>query len=421
MSERLHPHDDAHGYAPDEHSGSASDPDSADFHLDDETLRAAGTAKWSVPARGVLPAWVAEMDVRGCPAVLDAVASALRAGTTGYPDLSRANGLAVATADYLREEFDWVVDPEHVLATGDVMAGVRLILETCCEPAPVVVPVPTYPPFLAVVPVTGREVVRVPMIGTGADAGGRRRALDLDAIDSALAAGARTVLLASPHNPTGRAFTRVELTALLDVVRRHGARVISDEIHAPLALPPARHVPLASLPGAAEAVVTLTATSKAWNVAGLKCAQIVTSNGADRARLRGVPHVANAGVSPLGIVAAVAAYRRGRPWLESLRGQLADRVSQLEAGLAATLPDLRWVPPEATYLAWVDASAYATAADWDASTAALRGGVMLSRGVDFAAAPTWVRINVATSAERLDRIIARLADAWAGRSPHAGG
>ncbi|MFN8077138.1 MAG: aminotransferase class I/II-fold pyridoxal phosphate-dependent enzyme [Kineosporiaceae bacterium] len=382
-----------------------------DFDLDDDELRAAGTAKWGAAPAGVLPAWVAEMDVRGCPPVVEAVLAAVRAGRTGYADLSAANGLAEATTAFLLAEFGWQVDPAEVTATADVMAGIRLVLETCCEPGPVVVPVPTYPPFLAVAPLTGRDAVRVPLTATG----GGVPALDLSAIGAALAAGARTVLLSSPHNPSGRAFTRAELEGLRDVVLARGARVISDEIHAPLVLAPGRsHVPFASLDGAGGCTVTVLAASKAWNVAGLKCAQIVTSNPADRARLRAVAHVANGGTSPLGVVATVAAYREGGAWLAALREQLSARLDQLMATAARDLPGVRVVRPEATYLAWLDASAYATGESWDAAASALRGGVMLSRGPDFAAPATHARLNVATSAERLERILARLAEAWAG-------
>ena len=229
------------------------------------------------------------------------------------------------------------------------MAGVRFVLETLCDPAPVVVPVPSYPPLLHVVPLTGREVVTVPALD------GSRR-LNVDAIEAAFAAGARTILLSSPHNPLGRAWSRAELEALRDAALRHGARVISDEIHAPLVLPGATHVPYASIEGTAEHGTTVTSASKAFNMPGLKCAQIVTGTPADAATLTGIHFVANHGVSPLGLVATRAAYAEGGQWLDGVVAALGDRRAELAKLLAERLPEVAWTPPEATYLAWLDLS-----------------------------------------------------------------
>jgi len=379
-----------------------------DFDLSDEELRAAASVKWTYCPPDVLPAWVAEMDVRPCPAVLDAVRAAVDRGTFGYPAFDRDTGLREATTAFLRRRFGWAVDPGSVFSCGDVMAGVRLVLETLCADAPVVVPTPTYPPFLDVVPIAGRTVVQVPCtIGDP----GRGPALDLDGIDAALAAGARTVLLAQPHNPLGRAFTAVELAGLRDVVVRHGARVVSDEIHAPLVLPGAVHTPYASIEGTADHVTTVVAASKAWNIPGLKCAQIVGGNAADLTALTGVAHVANHGTSPLGVVASVAAYTEGGAWLEGVLEHLAAQRDLFGALVATHLPLAVWRPMEATYLAWVDARAYRLP---DPAAAALaRGRVCVNPGRDFGTGyDGFVRVNLATSAGRLTEAVERLATAW---------
>ena len=385
-----------------------------DWDLTDDELRAAGSVKWTWEAPDVLPAWVAEMDVRPCPPVRQAVRDGVERAAFGYPPRDQDTGVPEATAAFLERRFGWQVDPASVITTGDVMAAVRLTLEALCEEAPVVVPVPSYPPFLHVVPLTGRELV---MVATrGDDDGG----LDLGAIEAALAAGARTVLLAHPHNPLGRSFDRTELTALRDVVVRHGARVISDEIHAPLVLPaPAgvgsgvRHLPYAGLPGTADHTTTVVAASKAFNVPGLKCAQLLAGNSADLAALQAQPHVANHGVSSLGLAATLAAYEHGEPWLDGLLTDLAARRDQFAALLAEQLPQLAWSPQQATYLAWLDAGPTGLA---DPAAAALADGrvfVMGGQGFDPTGAhDAFVRVNLATSAERLERIVAGLATAW---------
>jgi cystathionine beta-lyase len=381
----------------------------ADFELGDEELRAAGSVKWTYCPPDVLPAWVAEMDVRPCPAVLDAVRSAVERGTFGYPALDRHSGIREATAAFLHRRFGWSVEAGSVLACGDVMAGVRLVLETLCADAPVVVPTPTYPPFLDVVPISGRAVVQVPCTVGGPD--GARPVLDLDGIEAALAAGARTVLLAHPHNPLGRVFDPAELAGLRDVVVRHGARVVSDEIHAPLVLPGAVHTPYSSLDGTAGHVTTIVAATKAWNVPGLKCAQIVAGSADDLATLTGVAHVANHGTSPLGVVASVAAYTAGEAWLDGVLDHLDTQRDLFGVLVGTYLPHARWRPMEATYLAWVDARAYGLP---DPAAAALaRGKVFVNPGRDFGTGYTgFVRVNLATSASRLTEVVERLATAW---------
>jgi cystathionine beta-lyase len=386
-----------------------------DFDVSDEQLRRARSVKWTYAGPEVLPAWVAELDVAPCPPVVAALHAAVDDGVLGYPPIDRHSGLPEATSAFLADRFGWQVDPSRVFATGDVMAGVMLALWTLCEPAPVVVTVPTYPPFLAAVPLTSRELVPVPMLKPTATAGWT---LDLDRIDVALAAGARTVLLTNPHNPTGRCFSRGELEGLRDVVLRHGARVISDEIHAPLVLPGAVHTPYASLEGTADHVTTVIAASKAWNLPGLKCAQLIPGSAADAKLVAALPPVANHGVSPLGVIATIAAYTEGLDWLDGLVVELAARREQLSDLLKAHLPQLAELPgrpPEATYLAWLDASGSGLANP--AAEALSRAKVLVNQGSTFAHKgfqeyDGYVRLNFGTSAERLERVVKALASAW---------
>jgi cystathionine beta-lyase len=379
-------------------------PSDDPFDLPDDDLRAAWSVKWTLPPQGVLPAFVAEMDARPCPPVLDAVRAAVDRGTFGYPPFDSLIDLREVFAGFAGARYGWQVDPALVISTGDVMAGVRFVLETLCEPAPVVVPVPSYPPLLHVVPLTGRQVVTVPVLDAD-------RRLDVGAVEAAFAAGARTILLSNPHNPMGRAWRREELEALRDAALRHGARVVSDEIHGPLVLPGATHVPYLSIEGTAEHATAVTSASKAFNVPGLKCAQIVTGTPADASALAGVHFVANHGVSPLGLVATRAAYTEGGEWLDGVVAALADRRDDLAKLLAERLPAVAWTPPEATYLAWLDLTGLGLP---DPVERALTvGGVLLSHGPDYGPGNELAtRLAFATSAERLERIVDGLARAW---------
>ncbi len=373
--------------------------------LTDEQARRTLPLKWGQAPPGVLPAWVAEMDYALAPPVHEAVTRAVADGITGYPGSGRDVGEALA--GFAQRQWGWGLDPSRVVLVGDVMAGIGLALDTLCDPGPVVVPTPAYMPFLDVAQMTGRERVDLPL-----DPDDEHATLDLDRLDALLAAGARTVLLSQPHNPWGRVFTRAELEGVRDVVLRHGARVISDEIHAPLVLEGAEQVPYLSVEGTADHAVTVLAASKAFNTAGLKCAQVVAPGRDDARALSQVPLVRNCGLSPLGAVAARAAYEHGEAWLDALRRRLSAQRDLFEQLLAAELPLARARRQEATYLAWVDARAYGQA---DPAERALRdGAVWVNAGPMFGPGNEGhVRVNLATSPERLREIVRRLATAWA--------
>jgi cystathionine beta-lyase len=232
-----------------------------------------------------------------------------------------------------------------------------------------------------------------------------RDTLDLDAIDAALGSGASAVLLCNPHNPTGRVFTGQELGALAAVVDRRGARVIADEVHAPLVYEPFRHVPYATVSdAAAEHSITVTSASKAFNVAGLKCAQVVATNHADAARWRELAIFAVAGPTPLGIAATTAAYRDGGEWLRDLVRYLEGNRQLLLAGLEAELPAITCRPPEATFLSWLDCSALGL--DDPARFFLDHARVAVSDGPPFGpGCGQHVRLNFATSRALLEQIV----------------
>lgn len=328
--------------------------------------------KWGVP-EGVLPAWVAEMDYAVDPVVLGAVQQVLADGITGYPTFGWDAGLAESYAAWSARHFGWAPEPQAVHPVVDVTAGVRLAIDVFSGPGGVVFPTPGYNAQFGLATVTGREEVRLD-VRASAD----RAEIDLDRLDRLFADGAQTLLLTQPHNPWGRVFTRTELEGIRDVVRRHGARVVSDEIHAPLVLPGGEHVSYLAIEGTHDHAVAVVAASKAFNTAGLRCAQLVVPDRADQLRLVDQPMSRNDSYSPLGMVAARAAYDHGDPWLASLIERLDQQRTLLAELLATHLPEVRMRPLEATYLAWLDASAYGH--DDAAAVALQRGRVMVSPG-----------------------------------------
>lgn len=371
--------------------------------LTDDEARRALPLKWGTTPPEVLPAWVAEMDYALAPPIVDALRSAVEAGLGGYPAFDIGGELGASYAGFAKRHFGHEIDPRHVIPVVDVTAGVRLALDVVSDPGPMVMPVPAYAPQLAIAEISGRE--RVDLV---VDPDDESAELDLDRLDALFADGARTLLLTQPHNPWGRVFTRAELEGVRDVVVRHGARVISDEIHASLVLPGAEHVPYLTIEGTEDHTVTVVAASKAFNTAGLRCAQIVVPDPKARDRIIGAPLARNDSWSPLGVAGAVAAYTECDEWLAALIERLDGQRRLLAELLATHLPLARMRPLEATYLAWIDLRAYSHADP--AAVALSRGRVRVAPGHDYhPGLEGHIRLNIATSPDRLREIVERLA------------
>ncbi|MGZ6912700.1 MAG: MalY/PatB family protein [Acidimicrobiia bacterium] len=376
------------------------------FEVDVDRLRRRRTVKWSLYGPDVLAAWVAEMDFDVAPVVRQAILDAVDREDFGYVAADLGD-LTTACAAFLADRHGWGVPPARIFPVADVLSGIAGALDTFVAPASgVVVPTPAYPPFFEIIELGGRPVHPVPMVRVD-----DTDVLDLDAIDAALTAGAGAVLLCNPHNPTGRVFTTGELDALAAIVDRHGARVVADEVHAPLVHPAARHVPYATVSEVTAAhTITVTSASKAFNLAGLKCAQVVLSSHEDATRWRTLGVFAVAGPTPLGVAASTAAYAEGGAWLRDLLTLLDGNRRRLGELLAAELPAILYRTPEATFLAWLDCSALGLA---DPARFFLdRAHVALSDGPPFGAGcDQHVRLNFATSPALLERIVTAMGTA----------
>jgi cystathionine beta-lyase len=369
--------------------------------LTDAEARVALPQKWGSVDPDVLPSWVAEMDFAVAPPVVAALHDAVARGRLGYPSMVLGLELGEAYTGFAARHHIDSVRP-IVIPVVDVTAGIRFALDVLSEPAPVVVPFPAYPPHHDVAQITGRERIDLTL-----DPDAPHAAIDLDELDQQLRGGARTLLLTNPHNPWGRVFTRAELEGVRDVVVEHGARVISDEIHAPLTLPGATFTSYLSIEGTSDHAVALVSASKAFNIAGLRCAQILTTHGATLRQLIAAPVAQNDSWSTLGAVATIAAYRDCDVWLASLVDRLDSQRGLLAELLAEHLPAARMRPLEGSYLAWVDLRGYGV--DDPAAVALERGRVQLAAGHEFQPDLTGHgRVNIATSPDRLREIVQRL-------------
>jgi cystathionine beta-lyase len=271
----------------------------------------------------------------------------------------------------------------------------------------VVINPPVYDSFFPWVAEVGCELVEVPL-GRSGDGW----ALDLDAMESAFQDGARAHLLCSPHNPTGTVHHRQDLERLAALAARYGVTVLADEIHAPLVLPGRTHHPFLSVsPEAAAHGLVFTSASKAWNLAGLKCAAVVTADPATRRLIQRLPEELPWRVGQLGVLAGIAAFQDGEPWLEEVLGVLDHHRHYLAELLAARIPAIRYRPPDASYLAWLDCTALGLGDDPSAAFLA-RGRVALSPGPSFGRPGVGhARLNMGTSRQILAAAVDRMASA----------
>lgn len=327
--------------------------------LTEATLRENGSVKWTM-FPDTIGAFVAEMDFGLAPAISGAIKSAVDRGVTGYLPQHLAQDLSAATASWYEQNYGWAVPAERVHHVPDVIHAFELTIERFTEPgSAVIVPTPAYMPFLMVPPMLGREVIEVPSIEVDG-----RMVMDLAGIARAFEQGGGLLVLCNPHNPLGTVFTRDELVAVSEVVTAANGRVFSDEIHAPIVYKPARHIPYASISADAAAhTVTAASASKAWNLAGLKCAQVILSNDQDAELWDTFGFWAGHGTATLGVLANTAAYSAGGRWLDTVVEYLDGNRRLLQELVAEHLPDARMTLPEGTYIALIDFRAYGLEGD----------------------------------------------------------
>lgn len=317
-------------------------------------LQATGATKWTRGGTRI-GAFIAEMDFGIAAPIIQRLHREVDRAAFGYLPRDLRTEMQEATVAFLGRRAGWHVDPSHVHEMPDVIAVLQAAMDTFTSPgAKIIVPTPAYMPFLSVPPQRGREVIEVEML---IDADGIYR-YDLTGIEAAFDAGGELLVLCNPHNPTGRVFERAELEEIVSLVDRKGGRVFSDEIWMPLILS-GRHVPYATLNEvAASHTLTGVAASKAFNLPGLKCAQLVTSNNADREHWQRVGKMPMHGAANLGLAATSAAYTGAEDWLDEIREYLRRNRDTLAELVGQLLPQARVTTMEGTYIAWLDLRAY---------------------------------------------------------------
>lgn len=370
-----------------------------------EKLRTRTSEKWRAYPDDVLPLFVAEMDYPLAEPIAEALIAAVRRSDTGYigPDDSAKR----AFADFARNSWGWEVDPARVTTTTDVSSVIVESLRLVITPGDrVIITPPVYPPFFGMVTEAGGVVEEVPLSVDPASGW----SLDLDGIERAFASGARAFLLCNPHNPLGLVHSAGELAAVAELAARYDAVVVSDEVHAPLTHSDATFTPFLSVSDAArEHGIAAHSASKAWNLAGLKCAMFVAASDRMAGVLATLPFEVEERTSLFGRIATEAAYRDSRAWLGGMLAAVEANRALLTQLLTQYLPEVRYREPRASYLAWLDFRPL----DWGVEPAGLaldEARVALVPGPDFGREGAgFARLNFACSPSVLTEAVLRLA------------
>lgn len=359
--------------------------------------------KWTHYPPDVLPAWVADMDLPPPAPIAEELRRYIDDGDWGYVNpLVHHRRVTQALQSWAADRHGWRPETEQLRVVGDVMQGVAACLAGLTEPGDgVIIQTPIYHPFGIAIESAGRRIVEAPL--SDRESGYRVTA---EAMESAIAQGARMILLSNPHNPCGRVLSLEELGLIAALAVEHDLVVVSDEIHADLVYEPNRHIPITVLgPDIAERTVTLMSASKTFNLAGVGCA--VASFGSERLMeaFEALPTSLMGHPSGVGVRATAAAWESGGPWLEETLQLLAANRSRVADWAGGRVGHRS---PEATYLAWLDFRPL----QWNEEPyeVALREAqVALSPGAQFGTGGRGhARLNFATYPEVLAQILDRL-------------
>jgi cystathionine beta-lyase len=368
-----------------------------------DALRRRRSAKWQTYPSDVLPLALAEMDFATAPEISAVLRDAVDRSDLGYA--SPQPGLGEAFSDFAARRWAWDVRPSWVTAVTDVGLGIVELLRIFTHAGgAVVVNPPVYPPFFSWPREVEARRIEVPL-AHGTDG----YHLDLPALERAFVTRPAVYLICNPHNPVGRVHRREELEAVVELAKRYDVKVISDEIFAPLAFPGVTFTPLLKVRGADEVAVSVLSASKAFNIAGLKCAVIVPGSATMASALDYLPPEISWRAGHLGVLASMAAFAQGDNWLDRLIVTLDARRTLLDSLISERLPTVTWHCPEAGYLAWLNCSNFGSSLDVS-QMFLTRSRVAVESGEDYGTGGEGrVRLNFATSAEILDEATAAMA------------
>lgn len=385
----------------------------SDSHLEFLTLEELAThrsEKWRGFPADVIPLPVAEMDFAVAEPIKKLLHSMVESSDMGY--LGSIPELSASFSEFALARWDWQVDPTKVRLATDVGVAVVEVLRVFTSPGDsILISSPVYQNFYTWMNETKVDCLDVPFIYSPTDDITSTWVIDWDGIEKAYQSGIKVHLLCSPHNPNGRMYSESELKRFVDFARKNNVIIISDEIHSPLEYQEHPFTPILTLGGeAAECCVVVTAASKGWSIAGLKCAIIVTGSDQMHEKLNSLPPALHFRASIFGAFATAIAFSEGTTWLDTVIGQLDHNRHLISTLLNNLLPEVKYIPPQHSYLAWLDLSALKLGED-PGATILLQSKVALNSGHIYGAQwNQFVRLNFATSPEIITRAITQIAE-----------
>lgn len=378
--------------------------------------RGTHSSKWDnikgrsgIEADDAIPMWVADMDFRAPPGVIEALKVDVERGVFGY--YADTGSWAQALSEWMFRRHGATVDPAWVSPTPGIVSGLGLILQAVSAPGDeVVVFPPVYHAFRRIIRANDRKILDADLVLSD----GRYR-MDLDALKDALTPRTKVVFFCSPHNPGGNVWSPDETRALATFCSTHDLILVSDEIHCDLVFPGAKHTPtMVVAPEIADRLISCVAATKTFNLAGGHVGACVTSNPELKQRLDA--RIAACGLgsyNSFGMTVTEAAWRTGDAWLDELIVYLDGNRKFFDETIEAVVPGARSMRLDATYLAWVDFSRTGLSPEDVASRVADGARIFASPGSQFGpGGESWLRFNFATPRPILNEALERLADAF---------
>lgn len=361
------------------------------FDFDKPTeRRGTGSLKWNV-AEGELPMWVADMDFEAAPPIRAAITRCAERGIFGYSDTP--NEYFEEAASFFKRRYGAPFEADELIYVAGVVPALSTAVRRLTAPNEnVLVQAPVYNIFYNCIVNNGRRVVSSDLVYKNGE-----YSMDFDDLEKKLAdPQTALMILCNPHNPVGRIWTRDELARVAELAERHGVLVVSDEIHSPITRPAAKYVPFATVGG--DRAITCIAASKAFNIAGLQAACIHVKDPVLRHKLWRAVNTDEVGEpNVFAIDANVAAYRDGEPWLDALNEYLFENRRFAEEFIAQRLPRLHAVKADASYLLWLDISAYSHDSEGFAKELRKKTGLYVNDGAEYGhGGESFLRINLAT-------------------------
>lgn len=298
----------------------------------------------------IIPMWVADMDFASPDFILEAIKERCDHGILGYTMIPKEWYFSITS--WLKRRYDWEIDSRELGFIPGIVSGIALAIQCFTKPGDkILIQTPVYPPFMFLPKNNDRETVINKLLYENGNF-----SIDFEDFEIKASSGCKIFILCSPHNPGGRIWTEFELNKMAEICLRHNIIIISDEIHADLALPGRKHIPLASInPEIASNVITLMAPSKTFNIPGLSSSFCIINNKNLRKQFHDYLELAELSSGNIfAITAAIAAYKYGDEWLDLLKVYLNKNIEYVNDFVNKNIPEIEVCIPQASYLIWLD-------------------------------------------------------------------